>query len=120
MRRRVLYFKKDTGTIIQGIGGTSTAYIAEGAACSAEGISGGGFVGRMELVDNMIEIRKVDEHGKPYRNFGKVDVRGKKIQLDVDGVMVPVNKTNGLLFVDEPDPIDKPAQPVQQGQQQRR
>ena len=119
MKRRVLYFKKDIGTIIQGIAGTSTAYIAIGQPCSAAGITGGGIVADMELENGMIAIRKKDKDGKPMRDFGTVDVAGTKVRLECDGVMVPASKTNGLLFRDEPDELDKPAQPVQQGQQRR-
>ena len=130
MSKRVIFTRVPNGTRVQGVFNASTAFIKEGSPCNPN--EGGGFVGRMEMEHGLLYIRKVDEHGKPCRNFGKVSMgEGKIVDLMADGICVSA-EGYALMFNDEveapkPERIETPAQdpppakPIQnQGQQNRR
>lgn len=108
MKRKVLYFKKNKLQAIQGVCNAGTLGIGIGFACDGGFRHGGGFVGDMEVQGQCIVIRKVDPAGKPYRNYGKVSPTGqvaKEVVLSpADGVMFPLTYTEGVVFLDEPEP----------------
>jgi hypothetical protein len=120
--QRIVYIQKQQGKTIMGIGQTAARYLVEGMKLPED--RGGGKIGSMELIGDLVYIRKVDDAGKPVRNFGKTAMPGNiQKQLIADGVAFPVTLCEGILFVEEADTVseqDPPvAKPVQMQQQKR-
>ena len=108
-QKRIVYIQKQQGKTIMGIGQTAARYLVEGMELPAD--RGGGKIGSMELLGDLVYIKKVDAAGKPLRNFGSVAMpRNLQRQLIADGVAFPVSLTEGILFVEEDVPETKPVQ----------
>jgi hypothetical protein len=110
-QQRIIFFKKQKGEVIYGIG-QNADWIAEGLEIPPD--RGGGKIASMTLRDGMIYIRKVNPDGTPCRNFGSVNVKGNVRQLVGDGSAFPAHLSAGFVFADEevpevkpgPDPLD--------------
>jgi len=114
-QKRIVYIQKQQGKTIMGIGQTAARYLVEGMELPAD--RGGGKIGSMELLGDLVYIKKIDAEGKPLRNFGSVAMpRNLQRQLIADGVAFPVSLTEGILFVEEnvEDFDPPPAKPIQQ------
>lgn len=119
IRRMVKYLKKKNGLTIQGVCGTNIVYLRVGHKCPEGPEGGGGTVASMEIVGNMIEIRK-EKDGKPYRNFGITAMgaqgggTGTIVQVDCDWVLFPISDCVSLSGVDVEVPDVNPLAKVEE------
>jgi hypothetical protein len=114
MKRIVTYFRKPERSTIQGVANAAMIQVLSGQRCTGSADFGGGYVGEMVLRDGLIEIHKVDEQGKPMRNFGKTTITTTKGQAAVtiqgDFVAVPAAQCFGVVVNEVAEPGDeKPA-----------
>lgn len=130
-RRLIKWAHKKNGIDIRGVAGINVQFISIGQDVTV-GI-GGGKISSMELIGNMVEIRKADENGKPVRHFGNVLVgagnAGHTVPIEFDSIMVAADSFHcfGVDIVEDAQPAkpaEEPAKPVQnpqnqQGQQRR-
>ena len=115
-RTRIVFIKKEKGRSLMGV--TALQFVRDGAKIDVE--KGGGFVGSMYYHDGMVTLRKVDEAGKPCRNFGTVMVGEKKVPLIADCAIFPAHMCEAMLGVDEDDGEEAAKPVVQQNGSQRR
>jgi len=125
MKRIVTYFRKPERSTIQGVANAAMIQVLTGQRCTGSADFGGGYVGEMVMRDGLIEIHKVDEAGRPVRNFGKTTITTTKGQVVVtiqgDFVAVPAALCIGVIVKEVAEPGDaqypspegetKPAQP---------
>lgn len=115
-RKRIVFIKKEKGRSLMGV--TQLQFVRDGATIDVD--KGGGKVGSMYYADGMVTLRKVDDNGKPCRNFGSVMVGEKRVPLIADGAIFPAHVCEAMLFVEEDDgDEEQPAKPGQQNQGQQ-
>lgn len=110
MKRLVTYFRKPERTTIQGVANAAMIQVLPGQRCTGSANFGGGYVGEMVLRDGLIEIHKVDEQGKPVRNFGVTKITTTRGQVDAivegDFVAVPAAQCFGVVVREVEEPGD--------------
>lgn len=115
MKRIVKFFRKPPASTVQGIASPSIAYVMSGQRCTGSADFGGGVVGEMELKDGLIQIRKVDDKGKPSRNFGRTNINGKIAAVEGSYALVPATACFGVVVdevEDEETDLSQPAKPL--------
>ena len=96
--KRIVFAKKIKGVEIMGVGVENALYLVEGKGVPVQ--RGGGRIKSMELIGELVYIRKVNDDGTPCRDFGTHAQGETRVPLVSDGVAVPVNQFVGLLFDD--------------------